>query len=213
MKKISGKLIVLYVLIFFGNKAIGQCNFPATSNCSGISPGGTSEFHLIPSPNNVDFTFDELSDYLGGRTISGSTVLKLKVDAFNASCKWKLVMYLDNNSSPGDEWETKTPYGTSGVTPEVDLIQVRVYNPCGTPQSNNVYQTFSNMVTILPIIDAAAINPAGLCNGSEVNSKGSYLWDYGEFSFTIDYRITPGLTANYKPGIYELKIRFCLVEL
>jgi len=212
MKEISGKLIVLIILLTFGYKGQAQCNFPASINCSGIAPGGTSEFYLVPSPNNVDFTFDELSDYIGGRTISGSTVLKLKVDALNAACKWKLIMYLDNNAAPGDEWETKTLYGGSGTIPEADLIQVRVYNTCGTPQFNNVYQTFANMVTILPIIDAAALNPAGNCDGSEVNTPGNYISDYGEFSFTIDYRIMPGLAANYKPGIYEMKIRFCLVE-
>lgn len=212
MKTISSVVVIMVVFLLFSDKSQAQCNPPVTLNCSGIVPGGTSEFYLLPTPNNIDFSFDNFREYLSGTTISGSTTLKLRIDALNAACKWRLVMYLDNNASPGNEWETRSFYGGSGTIPEVDLIQVRVYNVCGTPQFNGIYRTFTNITTVLSIINNPILNPNGLCNGSEVNSPGYYLTGYGEYTFNIDYRIVPSVVTNYRPGIYELTLRFCLVE-
>ena len=212
MKIKSIKIIIVIIFLIIGFKNYSQC-VRTTSNCSGTTLPDSSIYIISPVPNNVDFSFDNITKYNGGITISGATTLKLKITALNASCKWKLLMYLDNSPASGDIWE-KLPgdYGKSGSTPPVSLIQVRVYNTCGTPINNNAFQTFANITTVLPIIyDLGLIHP-GNCNGSHVNTAGSYLNDFGEYTFFVDYRIQPSLHSGFKPGIYDLKIKFCLVE-
>ena len=63
---------------------------------------------------------------------------------------------------------------------------------------------------LLDAAGATTVVGAG-CGSGETNSAGTYLGaDYNEYSFTIDYRMNPGVT--YQPGRYELFIKFCLVE-
>ena len=216
MYKQNYTIVILIAFLYFifclaPTFAQTSCLAPATSNC--MRTDQTSRFILTPDPNNLNFVFDNLSKYVGGVTFSGSTVLKLKIDANNAFCKWKLVMYVINNGAPGEEWETVQSYGTTGNKPTVDLIQVRVYNSCSTPQLNGIFQIFPNKATVLDIINAAALNNPGLCNGTEVNAAGSYMGpNYGEYSFIIDYRIIPALSLNLRPGSYQIVVKFCLVE-
>lgn len=208
----SNKIAIYFALLFtnlFFNHAFAQISCPTyiAVNCN----DATSQFIQNPTPNNLDFVFDNLSKYVSGITYSGSTILKLKIDSNNAYCKWKLVMYVNNTSSTGDEWETIQNYGAGGKKPTVDLIQVRVYNYCGTPQGLGKYQTFPLGTHLLRIIDDPIhLNPSGLCNLTEVNSFGNYLTNYGEYSFIIDYRIIPAFSLNLSPGSYQVQIKFCL---
>jgi hypothetical protein len=164
------------------------------------------------TPGNLDFTFDNFSKYNGGVTFSGATLLRLKVLPNDVSCKWVLRMYIENNGggTPNNEWETSFPYTASGLKPTLDLLQVKVYNGCNTPISSGIYQNFAaaNWAPI-DIINDAALNAAGSCV-TNVNGAGSYLTNYNEYSFTVDYRIVPGL--SYAAGMYTLNIHFCLVE-
>lgn len=216
MKRLQVKILLLiFVLWFVVGKVLAQpCTNPTTSNCADAI-SGSSEF-IMSTPGNVDFEFDDMRKYINGITHSGSTRLRLKVDELVAgSCKWKLMMYIDNNGhSPNDEWEPLVTYGSSGNNPELILIQVKVYNGCGTPLANGIFQVFSNNVQydILDIIPQLAVqnNPAP-CDGTHVNGPGSYLTDYNEYNFTIDYRIMPGY--ELKSGAYQIKIHFCLVEV
>lgn len=186
-----------------------QCGPPLSANCLGI-PG--SEL-ICSTSGNVNFTFDSFSEYNAGISLSGSTVLRLKVLPNNASCKWILRVYVDNNplgGTPADEWETNVPYGVSGSKPTLDLLDLKVYNGCNTPLFSGIYRSFGAANgEYLDIINNAGIIPAGSCI-TNVNGAGSYLTNYNEYNFTIDYRIVPGL--NYKPGMYQISLRFCLVE-
>jgi len=212
--KIKQYSIVLLSIFIISLKGYSQCYNPTSPyKCLNIEPGG-SEF-LMTTLNNVTFSFNKLSDYLGGITMSGTTQLKLKIKSYSKtqtdSCRWKLVMSLDNNGSIGNNWELKTPYGNGhGTVPDIGLIQIRVYNPCSTPQLNNNYQTFTNINELRPIIYSDLIHEPG--SHDQVNTDGSYIDDYCEYSFTFDYRIKPTLSNNFNPGIYELKVKFCLVE-
>jgi len=186
-----------------------QCGPPPSANCSAVP---ISEMQLS-GPSALNFSFQELSQYYGGITYSGSNILRLKVDPINGNCKWSLKMIIDNNPAaptPFNEWETLFNYGTGTTAPPINLLDVRVYNGCNTPISSGVYQTFpgGNGSEII-LIDDVALIPAGSCI-TNVNGAGSYLTNYNEYTFTIDYRITPNL--NYSPGIYQLSVRFCLVE-
>ncbi|PKP22818.1 MAG: hypothetical protein CVU05_02240 [Bacteroidetes bacterium HGW-Bacteroidetes-21] len=207
-------ILTTFFLFFFLYQTDAQvCLNPVTSNCADAIMG-TSEF-LMTTSGNVDFVFDDMRDFITGITHSGSTMLRLRIDeVVPNSCRWRLMMYIDNNSVlPANEWETLVNYGTSGQNPELDLIEVKIYNGCGTPLNSGVFQIFAgntqyDLLEIIPM--GPRIVPAP-CDGSQVNGPGSYLTDYNEYSFTIDYRIKPGYIL--KPGAYQIKIHFCLVEV
>lgn len=141
------------------------------------------------------------------------TTLRLKVLPNNASCKWALRMYVENNPASGtpvNEMETIQSYGSGGAAPTLDQIAVKVYNGCGTPINSGVYQNFAPVNgAFIDIINDATLNIAGSCV-ENVNGPGSYLTNYSEYTFNIDYRITPGLV--FGAGVYQLIIHFCLVE-
>lgn len=207
-------LVLLTLCMNISSSATAQsCGAPITANCN---PYPDNE--LLLSSSNTDFVFDSFTDYLGGVTLSGSTTLRLKVDSGNVNCKWKLAMIIDNNPGGGtaaSDWETMNTYGSSGTVPTLDAIEVRVYNGCNTPLNNNIYQTFFPAVngSNIDIINDVMLNPASTpcIPGVQVNSLGSYITHYNEFTFQIDYRVQPGFTFN--PGIYSIKISFCLVEI
>jgi len=203
------KCFIGIFLVPFTTASYSQCGPPPAANCQAIP---VSEL-IRSTPANETFTFDTFSKYNGGMTISGSTLLRLRVLPNNASCKWILRVYIENNggATPANEWEMLNTYGSSGVPPTIDLLDFKVYNSAGTPFSSGVFQNFVPATTgsFIDIInDPIVINPAGL--GGMVNGAGSYLTNYDEFSFTIDYRIVPGLA--YTPGMYQLILKFCLVE-
>lgn len=201
---------VLMLLFFIQPSALrAQCPAPPSANCQGIP---MSEL-ILSSPGNVDFTFDGITKYNAGITQSGSTILRIKVLPNNASCKWVLRVYIDNNPSggtPGSEWESIYSHGLSGSTPVLDLLQIKIYNACNTPISSGIYRNFTNVNgSYLDIINSAALIAAGSCLPN-VNSAGTYLTNYTEFSFTIDYRIVPKMI--HTPGTYQISLRYCLVE-
>jgi hypothetical protein len=207
---ISSALKIISCIFFIFNTltSFSQCGPAGSAHCQGIP---FSEM-IRSTPGNLDFTFDNFSKYNGGVTFSGATLLRLKVLGNDASCKWVLRMYIDNNGgmTPINEWETSFPYSTSGAKPTLDLIQVKIYNGCNTPINSGIYQNFTPTTgSSIDIINDVALNIAGSCVPN-VNGAGSYLTNYNEYSFTVDYRIVPGLT--YAAGLYTLNIHFCLVE-
>lgn len=200
------KIIILCLILIFYHESKAQCAPEGGLDCS--------KLELIQTTSsNVDFVFDDFRKYVTGLTYSGSTVLRVVADSLvgNSNCQWKLMMYLDNNSGDPGEWESLVAYGSSSSIPPLELLQVKVYNSCGTPIVNNIFQQFdiSDNYVIAIIPSGAAEFPN--CDGNPVNTVGSYLTNYQEFSFTIDYRITPGFA--YRPGAYQLNIKFCLVEV
>jgi hypothetical protein len=194
------------------------CDVPTTFNCD---PNRANSAIIMDTQPNKEFYFDNFSKYNGGITLNGSTILKLKVAAITATttnCQWKLVMIVSNGGSPApvSEWETLSNYGSSSTTakPSLDLLGVRVSNGCNTPQNSGTWQFFAPIDgSPIEIINPATLQPPGASTtcGTETNGVGTYLGvDYNEYSFTIDYRMNPGV--SYQPGRYELFIKFCLVE-
>lgn len=193
------------------------CDALTAANCD---PWPASELILQNQQNSqaIDFTFESLSAYTAGITYHGSTMLRLVVGEASPSCVWKLKMHITNGGAPVpvNEWETLLTYGSgAGNTPELSLIQVRVTNACGSSLINGVWQTFvaADNAEITIIDDAlglVASGPPNGCSGSTTNGEGSYLVNPGEYMFSIDYRIIPGL--DYSPGTYQMAIKFCLTE-
>jgi len=204
-------IILSAVFLFLVSPSVySQCGPPVTVNCQAIPASGLT----LSSPTNVDFVFDTFDKINTGITISGSTILRLKVLANNAACKWALRVYIDNNpgsGTPAAEWETLNTYGAVvAPKPKLNLLEFKVYNGCNTPIMSSIYQNFAPVNgAFLDIINGLVLTPAGSCT-TNVNGAGDYLSHYNEYSFTIDYRIKPGL--NVTPGNYQIALKFCLVE-
>lgn len=202
-------MIMLWLICLFPVYGFTQCPGVTTANCQSAP---VSELALSGN-SNVNFLFDNLTSYNAGITQSGSTTLRLKVAANNASCKFALRMYVENNpggGTPVDQWESLLTYGSGTDAPTLDLLAVKVYNGCGTPINSGVYQNFLPVNgSYIDIINDIDLNPAGSCV-ENVNGAGSYITNYNEYAFMIDYRIVPGL--SFTPGIYQLVLHFCLTE-
>jgi hypothetical protein len=192
------------------------CDNLTNSNCDGF-PFSRLLLQNQQNTQLIEFEFDNISEYQAGKTFYGSTNLRLIIsDTANSDCVWKLKMHITNGGAPLPitEWDTRSTYGSSGAKPQLDLIQVRVTNACSSSPLNGSWQNFAAVDNaFITIIDNTFPTAAGLlygCSGGETNGEGSYLTNPGEFSFTIDYRINPGLTKT--PGRYEMAIKFCLTE-
>ena len=198
------------VLLNIG-RSFGQpptCAISPTPNCTG-------NFFPFPSPpENHDFTFDTFSKYVNGITYNGATTIKVVVNEIVAgTCRWRLHLMADHNAGAVNEWELVTPYGAAGSTPDVDILEVRIRNACNTSLTGNGFVPMQDKGLEIDIITNENLDPnadAGDC-GTNVNGPGSYLTNYGEYSFIIDYRIVPGMN-NLRPGNYTLTLRYCLTE-
>jgi hypothetical protein len=223
LRKIFFGIIPIVGFLIGGNiSLIGQCPSPdvapyvcgpaAHCDCATWPKNGI----IIENSPNVDFEFDKISQYLGGISFSGSTIIHIKMDSTNSTCsdgspcKWKLVMFIDNFGVGGNQWDKTATYGTGvGTKPTLDLIQLRVYNGCNTPICES-FQSFNPIDDAsIDIVNSAVLIPAGACT-TNVNGVGSYLNHYNEYTYTVDYRIIPGF--DMAPGMYQLSLNFCLVE-
>ena len=195
-----------------------QC--PGTSGPTSICDPVQSQMLITNSPN-IEFLFDSFGKISSGIELNGSSIIRIKaVNNPGMTCKWTLKMYISNGggTTPPAEWEALTNYGTTGGTaPTLNLVEVRVSNYCGTPLQNGIWQTF--VVPVVPpatvpsieiINDVLNLNLPGACATQQTNAQGSYLTNYGEYSFTVDYKIRP--SSNLAPGRYVCKIIYCLSE-
>jgi hypothetical protein len=179
-------------------------------------------------PISIDFTFDNMSDYVSGKTIAGRVQLKIVATdgVISPPCIWGLKMRVENTGSlpvPAlTDWANMVNYGLNGTVPPIDLLWARAYNACNTP-INDVFVQFGPLPgehkdEILIIDDIAAhvaVNPCPAAlplNNDQVNTAGSYLTNYSQFVFNIDFKVKPNLTLNNRPGKYELKVYFYLYE-
>jgi hypothetical protein len=172
----------------------------------------------MPTVSNVDFTFDSFAKYIGGITQNGASIIRVNVSnsvTLDPDCRWSLSVIVDNNplsGTPANEWESLVNYTTSGNAPQIDMLEIRIRNACNTSLTGggfvNLLNNHGDFFNIIDFNGGVTI-PAGSCI-TNVNGPGSYLSNYNEYNFTIDYRITPGL--NLRSGIYQLSIKFLIIE-
>lgn len=176
------------------------------------------EVRLSVSSNaNVDFSFDTFGEYMAGITQNGSTKLKVAVSNSlnnNPSCRWNLVILVENASATTapTEWEQLQSNSTSGTAPQIDMLQLRIRNNCNTSLTGN--QFFNVPITtgtpIIVISNNGITTPAGSCT-TNVNGPGNSITNYNEYSFDIDYRIVP--TNGVRSGVFQLKVKYLLTEI
>lgn len=178
---------------------------------------------ILEEQNNRDFIFDDFSIYNGGYPRTTVARLKVKVDdkvASDGFCSWKLLLNVDNNGAPVEEWEELTKYGAgNGDNPLISLLEVKITNDCLTsPYFDNFIPLDNSAPNIMKIIEEVVLNatpettdiiPAGSCTDN-VNGPGDYINNYSEFTFKIEVRINPGMI--YNPGRYALNLSFRLEE-
>jgi len=225
-------------LFLFSEIAFSQCLPLAAGpyNCEdvvvGVPPGKSGFF--MNTPSNLEMVFDSFGKYAGSIVLSGVTKLQITAEQLllRPPCKWELQMVVDNGSfgpptpplvmPTNQEWFPDVLYGlgTSGPYPQIYELEVRVYNPCGTPISSS-YQNFTNDLDAITIIDGSVLVAAGLC-AVGVNGAGSYLTNMSEYTFTVDYKIKLDASTlfggfsnpfAYNPGRYKLNVHFCLREI
>lgn len=214
-------ILFFFFFTFLIDLSYSQCGALGPSNCE--PPKSDIE---LTTPDRIELIFDSFGEYKGGITLNGSSIIRLKVAQWVippplGPCQWKLSMIVSNNgwAVPSD-FETVVPYGGAGagVTPALDLLEFRVNNVCNTPINSSLWQRFAPLTgSSVDLINNVILVPStpGICN-FQTNGEGSYLTNYNEYSFIIDYRLVPYdplLGFKYRPGRYELHIKFCLQEM
>lgn len=196
------KTIIAIILTTLTLKAFGQ-------HCDNVQVA-------IESSPNIDFSFESFGKYLAGITQNGSTKVKVTVSnsiGHDPDCRWNLVIYVENvtSSAANTEWEEVFSNSTSGSTPKIDLLQLRIRNNCNTPLTGNQFFNVPAITgtPIMVISNTGITIPAGSCT-TNVNGPGNATANYNEFVFNIDYRLVPAL--GLKSGVYQLKVKYLLTE-
>lgn len=213
------RVILILTILFSLTKLSAQpaCTPSPTFNCEDVTTGSV---YLMASAANIDMTFDSFGKFISGITVNGATLLRLTVAEVAAPvtpCRWQLHANIDNSAflATNTIWEQIYDYGTPGPPyPTIDKMQIRVRNACNTSLTGAGFANILNTTQSIDIVESPGVsnNPGipGVCPGTNVNRPGSYLTNYGEYAFAIDYRVLP--TTTFMPGIYQLTIRFCLSE-
>ena len=220
---------------------------------------------------NVDFVFDQISEYVGGITQYGATNLTVSStvswdlyaagfssNAANGTLIWdNQVMYGDGNDASAttslpltllELHQDKANPDAIGTTTGASFADADYFSafPASTTSlgSNNVYATSSPYTR--PSDDKKYI--AGGFASSEAVVGGTYLVENsagsvgarGQYYYSIDYRIVPGLPAIFpratngaaqggnnttaadlttqgagkyaRPGVYTMNVKYVLVE-
>ena len=189
----------------------------------------------MTGPSNIDFVFDQISEYVGGITQYGATSLQV-----SSSVSWDL--YAVGYSSTGAaKWDQQVVYGGGADPSAIDLLPITALevrqdkvNPFpGVATNFNDYSgafVTSPVVTGRNCIYASAtpyVAPASgqkyIAGGNAVTATafvpgGSYLVAqagvYGSGSsyyYTLDYRIVPGLPATFPNAASNAGVTAALV--
>jgi hypothetical protein len=215
---------------------------------------------------NVDFVFDQISEYVGGITQYGATNLNV-----SSTVSWDLYAAGFSSAAAGGNllWDNQVSYGQGNDPNAVTTLPLTLLelhqdkqNPDGTAgggadddyftafQSgvtslgqNNVYATSTPYVR--PASGAKYIaggNASGdfVAGGTYLIASGTNVGFSSNYSYTIDYRIIPGLPAVFpratlatnnggnnttsaalngtttslyaRPGVYTMNVKYVLIE-
>lgn len=217
MKKIVCSAAIVAAMIFSTNakaQLVDEQNVTITMDLQPILQLDMS------GPTNIDFVFDQISEYVGGITKYGATTLKV-----SSSVSWDLYA-VGHSSSGGTNWDHQLTYGEASdalalTTLPIELLELRQDknnpdNAAGTGTAvdyrsafqtspsalglNNIYA--SSTPYVVPAVSEKFI--AGGTGTNEFVAGGSYLVTQAaavgavsNYYYSIDYRIVPGLPAIF----------------
>lgn len=182
----------------------------------------------MSTPNQIDFTFDDINEYYGGITKYGATILKI-----SSTVNWDLYAIARSNGNvAAGMWDQQIKYGTGGSggatnNLPLSLLELRqtqpnanaaaatgtyadyssVFPPVASPAgSNSIYVDPANAGTPPTAAHKYIAGHAGTtATGDDGVAGGSYLTANAltsDYYYSIDYRIVPGLPAIF-PMAYD----------
>lgn len=176
----------------------------------------------MSTPNQIEFVFDEISEYYAGITQYAATILKV-----SSTVSWDLYAVGRSNGSNGAEfWDQQIDYGNNNPNAIPDLplslLELRqsqtnsgdnaatgtfpdysqAFSPSGTPSAGNSLYVNGGTITPPTTADKYIAGHAGTSGtaGEDFIAGGSYLTQTGntsDYYYAIDYRIMPGLPAVF----------------
>lgn len=204
----------------------------------------------LTGTNQLNFTFTDISQYLSGETKFSTSILEINS---NVDWDLYALGTSTENESGTAKWDVQAQYSQSlSGTSTFPLTSLELFQTPSNPSStgNDDYSAaFANpplgannievsKSTLLPVAVAGtgsllAKSIAGRmlaqAGANDFISPGSYLipggtWDRNQFRYTMSYRLTPGLPANFsngretgapiadylRPGVYTMQVRYVL---
>lgn len=177
----------------------------------------------MTTPNQIEFVFDDITEYQAGITNYGATILKV-----SATVNWDL--YAVGRSQTGNRfWDQQVSYGaTSNSVADLplSLLELRQSRPnsggaAGTgiqdysaafptnqavaSGSNSLFVNDDGSGTPPTIANKYIAGHAGTTGIGDTMSAGTYLNNSGttsNFYYVLDYRIAPGLPAVF-PNAFQ----------
>jgi len=217
MKKVFGLMVGMFLLsgLTFG-QLIDEKNVTVTMDLQPVL-----QLHMT-TPDQIDFTFDEIKDYYGGIIKYAATILKV-----SSSVSWDL--YAVGTSQGGQFWDQQVSYSNGGGANSIANIplsalelhqyEANQYDANATGAQTDYSATFAPAQTLAvgvnsiyysatpytaPGADQKYIQGhSGTIAGQDGAPGGSYLTaiapagTFSDYYFTIDYRILPSLPAIF----------------
>jgi len=173
-------------------------------------------------PQNIDFVFDEISEYVGGITKYGATQLKV-----SSTVDWDLYAVGYGSQGTGVVWDQQVIYGVGTAANAEDVIPCQALelrqdkvNPF--PSLATAFNDYSSAFGVNPTITgqncifvsatpyvapangnkyiaggAAAVASAFVPGGTYLVLQAGNVGAGSRYWYTIDYRIVPGLPAQF----------------
>ncbi len=178
----------------------------------------------MSTPNQIDFTFDNINEYYGGITKYGATILKV-----SSTVNWDLyAIGRSNGNVAAGFWDQQIKYGTggTGATNRLPLSLLELHQSQANANATAATGTYADYSAVFPPIASPAgsnslyVDPANTGTPPTANNKyiaghkgttavgadavagGSYLTAAAgaltsDYYYSIDYRIVPGLPAVF----------------
>ena len=168
----------------------------------------------MTTPNQIEFVFDDITEYQAGITNYGATILKV-----SSTVNWDL--YAVGRSNTGNRfWSQEVSYGATSnsvANLPMSLLELRQsqvnanklaggdysanFTPTGTPSAtNSLFVNDDGSATPPPIAGKYIAGHSGTTGTNDSMTAGTYLNNSGvssNFYYVMDYRILPGLPAIF----------------
>jgi hypothetical protein len=196
----------------------------------------------MTTARQISFQFDEISDYYAGIIQYGVTKLNV-----SSTVSWDLYAVGRNADGGAGIWDAQVQYGpaTANSVSQIPLgaLQIRqnVANPASagpdyfdeftTGTDLSVFYNADNSATAPSATQKYIAGHKGTTTATESVAGGSYLTNGADYTYTLDYRIKPGLPAQFPdaflpdgtpaaltgaeyahPGLYTMYVQYILLE-